>query len=96
MKPNAIMQDINAYYNKERRYWYLNTNVKIVDVVAVDDAYGENGMPSRMLRAMSNLPLWVAEGAITRRMHFLMCRGGGALSARFSQRTTLWTTASYT
>ena len=56
MKPNAILQDISVYYHKERRFWYLNSYAKTVDVVT--NTYSENVMPSRMIKISSYLPSW--------------------------------------
>ncbi len=58
MKHTAILQSICAHYHKERRFWYLNSYAKIVDVVAYAKQQVENGRPPRKVKIASYISLW--------------------------------------
>jgi hypothetical protein len=55
MKPNAILQNISAYYHKERHFWYLNSYLTIIVDVVVD-VDGENEMSRLMTIVSSYIP----------------------------------------
>ena len=60
MKQNAFLQEINVCHKKERRFWYLDCFVKILDSANAD---GE-GKLLQLIRASIFLPLLVGQQKI--------------------------------